>query len=128
MSKIDKKNILVVDDDNTNIIAITDILEPEYDVYIARDGKEAIEVIESDREINGVLLDLNMPNVDGFGVLEYFSTNELFKKIPVAVVTGVENQADIDKAYTYPVIEVLRKPFNERDIKAIVEKLIDENW
>ena len=57
----------------------------EYEVIIANDGLKALEIINKENTISAMLLDLNMPNVNGFVVLEYFKQNNLFKKIPVSV-------------------------------------------
>ena len=72
----------------------------------------------------GVLLDLNMPNVNGFQVLEFFKENNLFERIPVSIITGVGADELVQKAYEYPIVDVLRKPFNENDIKNVVEKTV----
>jgi len=72
-----------------------------------------------------MLLDLNMPNVNGFVVLEYFKQNNLFDKVPVSVITGVGNEDLVEQAYKYPIIDVLRKPFNERDLKLVIDKTIN---
>jgi FixJ family two-component response regulator len=73
----------------------------------------------------GVLLDLNMPNVNGLQVLEYFKTNNLFEKIPVSIITGVGSDDLVYKTYDYPIIDVLRKPFNENDIKKVVNNTVN---
>ena len=65
-----------------------------------------------------------MPNVDGFAVLEHFKQNGYFVKIPVAVESGVEDMGSIDKANLYPIVDVLAKPFNERDIQRVMEKCL----
>ena len=75
-------------------------------------------------KIVGMLLDLNMPNVNGFEVLEFFRNNNLFVKIPVSIITGDDSRETIDRAFTYPITDVLEKPFNERDIKRILDKMI----
>lgn len=66
-----------------------------------------------------------MPNVDGFEVLEYFKNNNLFTKIPVAIVTGDDSKETVNKAFAYPIVDVLNKPFNERDIKRIVTNIVN---
>ena len=125
LDEFQDKTILVVDDSNVIQNLIKKIFDNKFHVILASDGKEAIEIIETERNIQGMLLDLNMPNVDGFGVLDYFTARDLFESIPVAVVTGVDDQRDIDRANTYSIVEVLKKPFNERDIKKVVEKMLD---
>lgn len=125
-SAIKNKTILVVDDSNVVRNFVAKIFSGEYDVVIANDGKEALDIIKSnvDDKIVGVLLDLNMPNVDGFQVLDYFKQENLFSKIPVAVITGEGTQNNIQRAYQYPIIDMLQKPFNEVNVKNIVNKLI----
>ena len=69
-----------------------------------------------------MLLDLNMPNCNGFDVLNYLSQNNLFTKIKVTVITGIGNYDIVEQAKKYPIKGVLLKPFNERDIKNALEE------
>ena len=123
---IKDKNILVVDDSNVVRNFVYKIFNEEYEVLIANDGKEAIDILNSnvDDKIVGVLLDLNMPNVDGFAVLDYFKNANLFSRIPVAIITGEGTDENVKRAYTYPIVDMLQKPFNEVNVKNIVDKLI----
>ena len=123
-SAVNDKAILVVDDSNVIVSFIQKIFNNDFAVVIAKDGQEAIDQINNNATIIGMLLDLNMPNVNGFVVLEYFKNKDLFTKIPVSIITGVGNDELIAKAFSYPIVDVLRKPFNERDVKIIVEKMI----
>lgn len=127
--KIKDKAILVVDDSTLVRNLIQKVFDDEFEVILAGDGKEALDFIETNDTDNvlGVLLDLNMPNVDGFEVLEYFKQNNLFSQIPVAIVTGDDSKETVNKAFTYPIVDVLNKPFNERDIKRIVTNIINFN-
>ena len=124
--KVEKdKTILVVDDSDLMRKFISNVFNNEYNVVVATDGLEAINIINaSTSKIVGMLLDLNMPNFNGFEVLEYFKQNGLFVKIPVSIITGNDDRENVDKAFTYPIIDVLAKPFNERDVKRVVEKTI----
>ena len=123
---IKDKTILVVDDSNVVRNFVSKIFNNEYDVLIANDGGEAIDILiaNSADQIVGMLLDLNMPNVDGFQVLEFFKEKGLFSKIPVAIITGEGTDDNIKRAYTYPIVDMLQKPFNEINVKNIVNKLI----
>ncbi len=67
-----------------------------------------------------------MPKVDGFKVLEYFKFNNLFDKIPVSIITGIDNKETLEKVFEYPIIDVLSKPFNEANVKRLVEKTINK--
>ena len=125
--KIKDKAILVVDDSTLVRNLIQKVFNDQFEVILASDGKEALDFIETNNTDNvlGVLLDLNMPNVDGFEVLEYFKNNNLFTKIPVAIVTGDDSKETVNKAFAYPIVDVLNKPFNERDIKRIVTNIVN---
>lgn len=120
---IKDKTILVVDDSEVISSFIKKLFNNEYNVLLAKDGMEAINNLNNESLV-GMLLDLNMPNVNGFVVLEYMKNNDLFKTIPVSIITGVGNDDIIKKAFEYPVVDVLRKPFNERDIRKVVEKTV----
>ena len=65
-----------------------------------------------------------MPNVNGYKVLEYIKFNNLFDKISVVIITGVDTKEEIAKTFEYPIVDVLGKPFNERDVKNIIDKLL----
>lgn len=124
-----EKSILVVDDSTLVRNLIQKVFHDEFEVILAGDGKEALEFIETNNldHVLGILLDLNMPNVNGFEVLEYFKENNLFTRIPVAIITGDDSKETVNKAFEYPIVDVLNKPFNERDVKRIVTSIMNFN-
>ena len=125
VNTVKDKKILVVDDSTIVRNFIGKIFSSEYEVLIANDGAEALNLInENVTSIYAMLLDLNMPNVDGFQVLEYFKQNNLFERIPVSIITGDSSRDVIGKAFSYPIVDMLQKPFNEINIKNCVEKTI----
>ena len=94
---------------------------------MAKDGKEAIDIINANSDtdfVEAILLDLNMPGVDGFGVLEYMRQNNLLKKMPVSIISGDSSKETIDRAFTYEIVDMVTKPFNDSNIKSVVEKTI----
>ena len=120
--------ILVVDDSNIIRNFIEKIFNEKYDVRLASDGEEAISIIANTPHSNLVcmFLDLNMPNVDGFAVLEYFKKNNLFSIIPVSIITGIDDKDTIARAFSYPIVDVINKPFNEASIKNVALKTISK--
>ena len=120
------KTILVVDDSNIIRNFIKKIFNDQYEVIVANDGREAIDAVELNPTANivAMLLDLNMPNINGFEVLEYFDKHSLFSRVPVSIVTGDDYRETVEKVFAYPVVDILTKPFNERDIKQVVEKTV----
>ena len=121
------KTILVVDDSNIVRNFVKRIFNETYNVGIAENGEEAISIINSNKDngnIVAVLLDLNMPKVDGFAVLDFMKENDLFIKIPVSIISGDSSKETIDKAFTYQIVDMLGKPFNENDVKRVVERTL----
>lgn len=121
------KTILVVDDSNIIRNFVKRIFSDKYNVGTACDGEEAIDIIKANKDndfIEAVLLDLNMPKKDGFAVLDYMKDNNLLQKIPVSIISGDSSKETIDRAFTYQIVDMLEKPFNDQTIKMVVEKTL----
>ena len=120
------KTIIVADDSHIIVNIVRKAFDGEYNVLSAENGAQAIELLKQNNldEIVGMLLDLNMPEVDGFAVLEYLSNNNLFTKVPVSIITGDDDMDVISKAFEYNIIDMLKKPFTVDNVKKIVEKTI----
>lgn len=119
--------ILVADDSNIVRNFVSRIFSDTYKVGIAKDGKEALDIIKANKgnnNIKAILLDLNMPEVDGFAVLNYMKENKLFTEMPVSIISGDSSKETINKAFTYQIVDMIKKPFNDIDIKRVVEKTI----
>lgn len=123
----DKKTILVVDDSNIIRNFVKRIFSDRYNVGTAENGEEAINIIKANMNndfIETVLLDLNMPKVDGFAVLDFMKENNLLKKMPVSIISGDSSKDTIDRAYTYQIVDMLEKPFNDQSVKMVIEKTL----
>ncbi len=119
--------ILIADDSEIVANFVRNVFCNKYDVVIATDGRKAIELCQDEsfrKRVKACLIDLNMPNMNGIEVLENFKQNNYFVHLPVVVISGVEDKELLNKARAYPIIEVLQKPFNERDIKYCLEKCL----
>lgn len=124
---VSKDIILIADDSEVIRIFAKKIFDQLYDLEYARNGEEALNVIKNhqdDNKIKCILLDLNMPVVDGFAVLDYLKENNLFNSMPVTIVSGDSSSDAINRAFTYPIIDMINKPFSEDKIKQAVEKTI----
>ena len=123
---IEEQAILVCDDSNITRNLIEHVFSEKYKIMMATNGKGAMDIMDvmSD-SIVAVLLDLNMPDFDGFDVLDYFKEKGILDKIPVCVVTGEEAPEIIGKVKTYPVSAILLKPFSAEQISAVVSKAIE---
>lgn len=120
--KIEKKNFLIVDDSNIILNFLSKHLSDEYQVIRATSGEEALTAIAK-TYIYAILLDINMPGLNGFEVLDYLKDNQLIEKIPVIIITGDDTEKTINQAFTYPILDVLNKPFNERNIERVLESI-----
>lgn len=120
-----KDSILVVDDKEVNRFMICEIFREEYNLMEASDGLEAIEIIKNNLDrIAIVLLDIIMPNLDGFGVLEYMKNNDLFEDIPVVMITSDASVQTENKLEQYGIAEMVRKPFIPAIIKRRVHNIL----
>ena len=122
-----QKTILVVDDSNIIRNFVKRIFSEKYNIGMAKDGEEALNIIKanaSNENIVAILLDLNMPKVDGFAVLTYMNEHQLFSSMPVSIISGDSSKDTINKAFTYPIIDMLGKPFTEADVKRVIEKTL----
>lgn len=123
--ELSTKAILVADDSSIIRDFVKEIFSNQYEVLMAKDGQEVINIISADpKRIAALLLDLNMPNVDGFGVLDYLKENNLFTVVPTSVISGASDKESIEKAFKYPIVDMLNKPFSRENVKLVVEKTV----
>ncbi len=113
------KNILIADDSSIILNFLEKNLTNEFKIIKATNGKEAIAAIEQNN-LYAILLDLNMPGLNGFEVLNYLRDNDLIEKHPVVIITGDDSEETIKKAFDYPILDVLNKPFNDKSINRIL--------
>ena len=118
-----KNVVLVVDDSELIRNLMTKALEDTYEVVCCKNGREALNEISKDKDrMICMLLDLNMPVYDGFTVLEYFKSYNMFKKIPVFIISGDDTRDTIDRAFTYDIVDMLNKPFSKDKIRDFVSR------
>lgn len=122
------KKIIVADESTVISNVVKKSFEGVYEVLVAKNGGEAINYIQNNiyDDIYGLVLDLNMPEVDGFAVLDYFKDNDLFKKIPVFIITGEVEESKIEKAKSYDIVDVISKPFTMENVRKSIESVINK--
>jgi CheY-like chemotaxis protein len=110
--------ILIIDDMSTHLLLLQTILEEEgYEVMALDNGKEAIEAIESDQDIRLILLDIMMPELDGYQILDKVKLKDKNVNIPVIVVSAKTDSSSIKKALEKGAFDYVTKPLNVYDIK-----------
>lgn len=104
--------MLVVDDNRINREILALLFKEEYEVICAKDGQEALEVLEQHKKnIDIVLLDLVMPGMDGLEILQKRQEIDYFKDIPVVVITASNDQEDQIRAFELGASDYVNKPF-----------------
>lgn len=107
------EKILIVDDSEMNRAILADILGASYEIIEAEDGAQAIEVLQNlHTNIDLVLLDVIMPNVDGFGVLTAMNENRWINNIPVIMISAEQEAPQVERAYELGVTDFIISPFN----------------
>ena len=123
--RLKRKKVLVVDDSAINRRILADILAGEYQVVEAKDGETAISCLRScAEELSLVLLDIVMPEIDGFGVLQEMKEEGWIGRIPVITISSENSDEIIDKAYAFGVTDFISKPFDTLEVKQHVDNCI----
>lgn len=104
--------ILIADDSKMNQQILSEILGVHYEYLYADDGMQALELLHSEFDIDLLLLDINMPRLDGFGVLEVMKQRNWLQEIPVIITSSEDDESFIQKAYDLGVTDYIRRPFN----------------
>ncbi len=117
------EEILIVDDSIVNRIALTQILQDDYKVLTASSGKEMFHVLE-ETDPKLILLDIIMPDLDGFEVIAKLKSSEEYSKIPVIFITGLDDDSSEEKGFLLGAIDYITKPFKPKVVKARVRSYV----
>ncbi len=113
MSIEPKQKILIVDDSELNRAILADMLDDEYEIVEAEDGLQGVGLLQQrSAEISLVLLDIVMPRMDGFGVLEVMAQNHWIEDIPVIMISAETGSSHIERAYELGVTDFISRPFD----------------
>lgn len=109
-----RETILIVDDSAMNRMLLSDILADTYNIIEAEDGEQAIAILQQHAsEISIVVLDMVMPRVDGFGVLEAMNENRWIQFLPVVSISTESSPEFVERAYSLGVTDFINRPFDE---------------
>ena len=105
--------ILIVDDSEMNRMILSEMLKGEFEILEAENGSVCLDMLSRyEMKISLILLDIVMPGMDGFGVLEYMNRNNLIKDIPVIMISGEDSGEVIKRAYEMGVSDYIKCPFD----------------
>lgn len=119
----DRQRVLVVDDSYMNRMILTEILKSDYEIINASSGEECLEIIEKyGTGIDIILLDIVMPGMDGFEVLNYMNNNNWIEDIPVILISSEDSNQYIRRAYEMGVSDYISRPF---DAKVVYQRVLN---
>ncbi len=121
---IKKQSVLIVDDMVSNIEILSGVLGTEYEVLFATSGKDALDVVY-DQAPDLILLDVIMPDMDGYEVCAKLKADERTRDIPVIFVTAMDQEEDESKGLNAGVIDYITKPFRSSIVKARVRNHLE---
>ena len=110
----EKSTILIVDDSELNRTVLADILGDEYNFIEAENGARAIELLRTHTDIDLILLDMVMPEMNGFDVLTAMNNNRQIEDIPVVMISAENGIEHIERAYDLGVIDYISRPFDAK--------------
>ena len=110
--EIKPQTVLIVDDEPANISLLNEVLKTDYRIMVAKDGKRALLVAQSNPPPDLILLDIVMPELDGYEVLKRLKADEDTKKIPIIFVTSKNKDEDETKGLEMGAVDYIHKPFN----------------
>lgn len=119
-----KSRILVTDDSEINRVMLTEMLGKKYDFLYAGNGLEAIDLLEHEKDIALMLLDVNMPEMDGLDVLRVMNERQWIEDIPVIIISAEDGSEFISKAYSLGVTDYISRPFHTVVVQRRVENTL----
>lgn len=127
-----RNKIIIIDDIELNRTILGEAFSKKYEVLEAQDGAEGLEkIFANENELAAIFLDIIMPEMDGFSVLQELELKNVMRKIPLFIITTETTDYVVEKAYNYGVIDVIQKPFNlliiERRVANIIELFENRN-
>lgn len=121
IDKLIDKNVLLVEDEASNIYALSSYLESrQMNVNVARNGQEAMDMLHSGNQPDLILLDMMMPVMDGYETLANLKLENLLEKIPVIAVTARAMKGDKEKCLDAGAWDYISKPV---DLQALLAKM-----
>ena len=111
----EKPQILLVDDSEMNRLILAEILQGDYRILEAKDGRECMDALQAEAgNLALVLLDINMPVMDGFEVLKAMNANHTIEDIPVIMISSDDSDAAIRRSYELGASDYVNRPFDAR--------------
>jgi len=124
MADMDKKTILLVDDDETHLLIAQSMLKHDYQTIIAKSGQEALDLFTKGMFPDMVLLDILMPNMDGWETYQQLKGISVLNDVPIAFLTSEDDDSEERRAYAMGAADYIRKPYDKSDLLKRIERIL----
>ena len=119
--KMNPLNILVIEDDETQRLSLKRILEAEgYTAYIAADSAELTALLDEEKDIHLILMDIGLPWINGFELAEMMKEHPELKKLPLVFLSAQAEPEDFERARQVGAADYIKKPFDIEKLKAVI--------
>jgi len=118
-----KNSLLIVDDDTFNLKLLNEILKTDYTVRALSSGEACIRAAEKFQP-DLIMLDVMMPEMDGYQVFEALKNSKITSHIPIIFITGLDNKSDEKKCLQLGAVDFINKPFDDVIVKLKVNQQI----
>jgi two-component system, response regulator len=120
-----KRILLVEDNEDDEIMTVRSLRDGGYagEIAVARDGQEAVDWVVSGRNVDLVLLDIRLPKMSGFQVLERIRGNHATRHMPVVMLTASTEQEDMVRSYDLHANSYIRKPVDYKEFERVIRTL-----
>jgi DNA-binding response OmpR family regulator len=118
MAAKDKKIVLLVDDEVAMVWLLTNYLSDFFEVVTKTDGQEALQWLQAGNSPDVIVLDINMPNLNGYDLLAKVRATSAWKDVPVIMLSAMEKTSEKIKSFQLGANDYVVKPFNPAELKA----------
>ena len=125
MGNNEKKSVLAIDDDATQLKVFRNILHPKYDIWTVNSASNALNFMNSN-QVDVILLDISMPNITGFDFLDDIRKIPSYFVVPIIIVSGKSGQDFFAEARASSAFDVLSKPVEPDALIAVIERALVE--
>ena len=120
----ERKTILLVDDDETHLLIAQSMLKYDYQTSFVKSGLEAVDLFVKGQVPDLVLLDILMPQMDGWETYNQLKGASLFKDVPIAFLTSENDQMEEKRAYEMGAVDYIMKPYDKMDLLKRIERIL----
>ena len=117
--------ILILDDHSSIRGLLVSLLSTEYKVVTGHDGQDGIRLLKQGLIPDLVLLDIMMPNLDGFQFLDFMRSSGIFKNVPIIILSGCEQEELATRCYKKGIDAFITKPFNPIHLKQKIKQILN---